>query len=284
VVADVHFDYRLAVAAIEAGADKVRINPGNIGSEEKVRRVADCAKERGIPIRVGANGGSINPALRRGEGVSADTLCRSAMENITMLERWGFENIVVALKASDVLTTVAAYRQMAGLRDYPLHLGVTEAGTRRMGTIKSAAAFGALLADGIGDTLRVSLTDDPVFEVAAARDILKALGLNDGGVTVISCPTCGRTKVDMIPVAKEIEARTANIKAKLTVAVMGCAVNGPGEAEEADIGVACGKGEGLIFKKGKPLYKVGEEKMAEALMREIEGMTGERGIEVWQER
>ncbi len=275
VVADIHFDYRLALACCRAGVHKIRINPGNIGDRDRVRQVADACRERGIPIRVGVNGGSIDRDLRDKLGVTPEALCRSAQRNIAMLEECGFEDICVSIKASSVSKTVQAYRMMSAQSRYPLHLGVTEAGGVYMGTLKSAAAFGALLVDGIGDTLRVSLTADPVKEVLAARDILKALDLNQDGVTVISCPTCGRTQVDLIPLAERIEKRLAGVRTRLTVAVMGCAVNGPGEAREADLGIAGGRGEGLLFRKGEVLRKVPEEQLFDALLEEVRRMTGE---------
>lgn len=276
LVADIHFDYRLALAACEAGVDKIRINPGNIGEKWKIREVAEACKARGIPIRIGVNSGSVDKDLRLEYGVTPYTLYRSAVRNIEALTEFGFEDICVSLKASNVFSTIEAYRLLAGECDYPLHLGVTEAGSQYMGTIKSAAAFGALLFDGIGDTLRVSLTDDPVKEIYAAKDILKALDLHKDGVTIVSCPTCGRTCVDLIPIAKDVEQRLKNVKARITVAVMGCAVNGPGEAREADVGIACGKGEGLIIRKGEILRKVPEDKLADELIKEIEELTGEK--------
>ncbi len=275
VVADIHFDYRLALECCRQGVHKIRINPGNIGGRDRVKAVADACKERQIPIRVGVNGGSVDRDLREKLGVTPEALCQSAQRNIAMLEECGFEDICVSIKASSVFKTVEAYRLMHGRCDYPLHLGVTEAGTARMGTLKSAAAFGALLADGIGDTLRVSLTADPVQEVVAAHEILKALDLHTGGVTVISCPTCGRTQVNLIPLAECIERRLANVQTRLTVAVMGCVVNGPGEAREADLGIAGGRGEGLLFRKGEILRKVPENELCEALIDEVRKMTGE---------
>ena len=276
LVADIHFDYRLAVRACKNGIDKVRINPGNTGEHWKIKEVAAACAAGNIPIRIGVNSGSVDRDLREQYGVNPQTLYKSAVRNIEALQDCGFENICISLKASNVFDTIEAYRLMAANCDYPLHLGVTEAGSQYMGTLKSAAAFGALLYDGIGDTLRVSLTDDPVKEIYAAKDILKALGLNSEGVNIVSCPTCGRTCVDLISIAHDIEKRLANVKAKLTVAVMGCAVNGPGEAREADIGIACGKGEGLIIRKGEILRKVPENILADELMKEIELLTGEK--------
>lgn len=276
LVADIHFDYRLAIESCRAGMDKIRINPGNIGEKWKIKEVADACKAQGVPIRIGVNSGSVDKDLREQYGVTPFTLYKSAVRNIEALTDCGFEDICVSLKASNVFSTIEAYRMLAGECDYPLHLGVTEAGSKYMGTIKSAAAFGALLYDGIGDTLRVSLTDDPVNEIYAAKDILKALGMNAEGVTIVSCPTCGRTRVDLIPIAADIEKRLSKVKTRLTVAVMGCAVNGPGEAREADVGIACGKGEGLIIRKGEILRKVPEDRLADELIAEIEQMTGEK--------
>ena len=276
IVADIHFDYRLALAAAEAGAAKIRINPGNIGDKSNIKAVADCCRSRGIPIRIGVNGGSVDRDLKEKYGVCADTLYLSAQRNQQALEEFDFRDICISVKASDVFTTVRCYRMLAENCDYPLHLGVTEAGSPEMGTLKSAAAFGGLLCDGIGDTFRVSLTADPVEEIWAAKKILKALDLNSDGVTVISCPTCGRTQVDLIPIAREVEARLAHVTAKLKVAVMGCAVNGPGEASDADIGIACGKGEGLIIRKGEVLRKVPEDKLADELIHEVEKLIGEQ--------
>ena len=275
VVADIHFDYRLALECCRQGVHKIRINPGNIGGPDRVRAVADACRERGIPIRVGVNGGSIDRDIRENLGVTPEALCQSAQRNIRMLEDCGFTDICVSLKASSVFKTIEAYRLMSRRCDYPLHLGVTEAGTTYMGTLKSAAAFGALLMDGIGNTLRVSLTADPVHEIEAARDILKALDLHTGGVTVVSCPTCGRTQVDLIPLAERVERWLSGVRTRLTVAVMGCAVNGPGEAREADLGIAGGRGEGLLFRKGEIIRKVPEAELFDALMEEVRRMTGE---------
>ena len=259
IVADVHFDYQIALAAIEAGADKIRINPGNIGSEEKIRCVADAAKERGIPIRVGANTGSLAKEYRGKK--RSDALVESALENVRILEKCGFYEIVVALKASDVPSTVAAYERMDALVDYPLHLGVTEAGGLNSSCIKSAMGIGALLLKGIGDTLRVSITGDPVLEVGVAKDILRFAGTRSFGPEIISCPTCARTKVGLERLVYEVERLAKPIQKPLKIAVMGCVVNGPGEARDADIGIAGGEGEGLIFLKGKPALKVSEEKL-----------------------
>lgn len=277
LVADIHFDYRLAVEAAQQGADKIRINPGNIGSAQGVKQVAQACRERKIPIRIGVNGGSLEKELlAKYGGPKAEALVESALGHIRLLNDQGFDEICVSLKSSDVLENIKAYRLMARQTDYPLHLGVTEAGTRHMGLLKSAAAFGALLADGIGDTLRVSLTADPVQEVYAAQDILKALGLHEQGATLVSCPTCGRTRVDLIPIAEEVERRLAGLKSRITVAVMGCVVNGPGEAREADLGVACGVEEGLIFAKGEIIGKVPAGKIVEALAEQVRLLTGEQ--------
>lgn len=276
LVADIHFDHRLALASVEAGVDKVRINPGNIGGRERVQAVADACKAHGVPIRIGVNGGSLERELLAKYGApTAEALVESALGHIRLLEDCGFEDICVSLKSSDVGTNIQAYRLMHQRTDFPLHLGVTEAGTRYMGTLKSAAAFGALLLDGIGDTVRVSLTADPVEEVVAAKAILKALGLNEQGATLVSCPTCGRTRVDLIPIAEEVERRLAPLKSRITVAVMGCAVNGPGEAREADLGVACGIEEGLLFAKGQVLGKVPAGQIADALCEQVRLLTGE---------
>lgn len=273
LVADIHFDYKLALTAMEHGVDKIRINPGNIGSEEGVKAVAQEAKRRGIPIRIGVNSGSVEKGiLAKHGGPTADALVESALQHILLLEKYDFSDIVVSLKASDVRTTIAAYRKMSTNYSYPLHLGVTEAGTYLGGTVKSAVGIGTLLADGIGDTLRVSLTDDPVKEIYVAREILKSLDLTDKGARLVSCPTCGRTNIDLIPLARKVEEYLLTIDRPITVAVMGCAVNGPGEAREADVGVAGGKGEGLIFKKGQILRKVPESELFSELVKEIESM------------
>ena len=271
LVADIHFDHRLAVEAAVRGADKIRINPGNIGGEENVKAVVDACRARRIPIRVGVNGGSLEKALLAKYGrVTPEALVESAMGHIRLLEKFDFTDICVSVKSSDVPLNMAAYRLLHERVDYPLHLGVTEAGTPSMGLIKSAIGIGGLLCEGIGDTIRVSLTADPVEEVYAARRILQACGIRRSGVNLISCPTCGRTGYNMIPIAEELEKRLAGCSKKITVAVMGCVVNGPGEASAADIGIAGGEGEGLIFRKGKVLYKVPQEKLVEALLEEIE--------------
>lgn len=271
LVADIHFDHRLAVEAAVRGADKIRINPGNIGGEENVKAVVDACRARRIPIRVGVNGGSLEKALLAKYGkVTPEALVESAMGHIRLLENFDFTDICVSVKSSDVPLNMAAYRLLHERVDYPLHLGVTEAGTPSMGLIKSAIGIGGLLCEGIGDTVRVSLTADPVEEVYAARRILQACGIRRSGVNLVSCPTCGRTGYNMIPIAEELEKRLAGCSKKITVAVMGCVVNGPGEASAADIGIAGGEGEGLIFRKGKVLYKVPQEKLVDALLKEIE--------------
>lgn len=276
MVADIHFDYKVALRVAQVGADKIRINPGNIGAPQRVRAVADACRQRRIPIRIGVNGGSLEKDLLEKYGApTAEALVESAMRHIRLLNDCDFDDICVSLKSSDVRTNIKAYRLMHERTDYPLHLGVTEAGTRYMGTLKSAAAFGALLPDGIGDTIRVSLTADPVQEVYAAKAILKALGYNTKGATLVSCPTCGRTRVDLIPIAEEVERRLAPLKSRITVAVMGCAVNGPGEAREADLGVACGVDEGLLFAKGEILGKVPAGQIVDALCEQVRLLTGE---------
>ena len=271
LVADIHFDHRLAVEAAVRGADKIRINPGNIGGAENVKAVVDACRARRIPIRIGVNGGSLEKALLAKYGkVTPEALVESAMGHIRLLEKFDFTDICVSVKSSDVPLNMAAYRLLHERVDYPLHLGVTEAGTPSMGLIKSAIGIGGLLCEGIGDTVRVSLTADPVEEVYAARRILQACGIRRSGVNLVSCPTCGRTGYNMIPIAEELEKRLAGCSKKITVAVMGCVVNGPGEASAADIGIAGGEGEGLIFRKGKVLYKVPQEKLVDALLEEIE--------------
>ena len=270
LVADIHFDYRIALAAVEAGVDKVRINPGNIGSPDRVKAVADACRNRGVPIRIGVNSGSLEKELLSKYGSpTAEALVESASRHITLLNDCDFDDIVVSIKSSDVRLMIDAYRLFAQRFDYPLHLGVTEAGTERMGMLKSAVGIGSLLCDGIGDTIRVSLTADPVREIFAAQDILKACGIG-GGVEIVSCPTCGRTKIDLIGLAHQVEELCRPLKKDIKVAVMGCAVNGPGEAREADIGIAGGDGEGLIFKKGEILRKVPEDQLLCELMKEIE--------------
>ena len=271
LIADVHFDHRLAIAAAEHGADAVRVNPGNVGGAANVRAVADACRAHRIPIRVGVNGGSLEKELRaKYGGVTPEALVESALGHVRLLEACGFTDVCISVKSSDVPLNIRAYRLLHEAADYPLHLGVTEAGTPSMGLIKSAVGIGALLCDGIGDTLRVSLTADPVEEVRAAKKILQACGIRKTGVNLVSCPTCGRTSYDMIPLVEELERRLADCDKTLTVAVMGCVVNGPGEASAADLGVAGGKGEGLLFRKGKILYKVPQDKLLDALMDEIE--------------
>ena len=272
LVADIHFDWRLAIKSMENGVDKVRINPGNIGKEEGVRLVAECAKAYGVPIRIGVNTGSIEKELLQKYGPTPEAMVESANRHIDMLLKYDFDDIVVSLKASDVNKTIDVYRLMAKSCPYPLHLGVTEAGTFLGGTIKSAIGIGSLLKDGIGDTIRVSLTDDPIEEVKVAKQILKALDLRKNMPTFISCPTCGRTNIGLIPLAKRVEEYLENVNKSITVAVMGCAVNGPGEAREADIGIAGGNGEGLIFKKGSIIRKVPEECLFDCLKEEIDNM------------
>ncbi|MCI1956011.1 MAG: flavodoxin-dependent (E)-4-hydroxy-3-methylbut-2-enyl-diphosphate synthase [Oscillospiraceae bacterium] len=272
LVADIHFDYRLALAAAEAGADAIRINPGNIGSDERIQAVAEACKRRNIPIRIGVNSGSVpKEILTKYGGPTPRALAESALYHASLLEKFGFFDLVLSVKSSDVETTIEANRIVSEKCDYPLHLGVTEAGTERMGIIKSSIGIGSLLRGGIGDTIRVSLTADPVKEVEAGIDILKALGLR-GGVRIVSCPTCGRTGIDLIPLTKEVEKRLAGCKKDIAVAVMGCAVNGPGEAREADVGIAGGDGCGLIFRKGRIIRRVPENKLVDELMREIENL------------
>lgn len=271
LVADIHFDYQLALKAAEQGIDKIRINPGNIGAPERVEAVAKACKERGIPIRVGVNGGSLEKELlAKYGGPTPEAMVESALGHIKLLEKYGFEDICVSLKASSVPTTMRAYRLMAERYDYPLHLGVTEAGTREIGELKAAAGIGGLLALGVGDTLRVSLTADPVEEVYAAKRILKAIGLRREGPELISCPTCGRTQIDLIPMARQVEELLKSVDKPITVAVMGCVVNGPGEASHADVGLAGGKGEGVLFKHGQIVAKVPEEQLVPGLMKLIE--------------
>ena len=273
IVADIHFDYKIAIACAEAGVDKIRINPGNIGSDDKVKAVADICRQKNIPIRIGVNSGSLEKHILAKYGSpTPEALAESAMYHVGLLEKFDFDNIVISIKSSDVSKCCEAYKIIAEKCSYPLHIGVTEAGTERMGIIKSAAGLGALLLYGIGDTMRVSLTADPVKEVYASFDILKALDLRKRGINFISCPTCGRTKIDLIKIADEVQNRLKNVDKNITVAVMGCAVNGPGEAREADIGIAGGDGVGLIFKKGEIIKKVDENNLVDALVSEIEKM------------
>lgn len=277
LVADIHFDYRMAIAAIENGADKIRINPGNIGSAEKVKAVVDAAREREIPIRVGVNSGSLEkPFLEKYGGVTAEGIVESALDKVRMIEELGYRNLVISIKSSDVLMCVRAHELLADRTDYPLHVGITEAGTVRSGNIKSAIGLGLILSRGIGDTIRVSLTGDPVEEVRSARLILRTLGLRKGGVEVVSCPTCGRTQIDLIGLAAKVEALVEDYPLDIKVAVMGCAVNGPGEAREADLGIAGGRGEGLLIKKGEIIRKVPEDQLLNALKYELDHWVGEK--------
>lgn len=270
VVADIHFDYRLALEAVEAGIDKIRINPGNIGSDDRVKAVANACAKKNIPIRIGVNSGSLEKEILKKYGSpTAQALCDSALYHASLLEKFDFNDIVLSMKSSTVSTMVKAYELASERCDYPLHLGVTEAGTERMGIIKSAAGIGSLLIHGIGDTIRVSLTADPVREIYAAKDILKSLDIDKSGIQFVSCPTCGRTKIDLISLANEVQERLRDCNRNIKVAVMGCVVNGPGEAREADYGIAGGDGMGLVFKKGEILYKVSEDKLVDALIDEI---------------
>lgn len=270
VVADIHFDYRLAIAAMEHGADKIRINPGNIGSEERVRAVVDVAKERRIPIRVGVNSGSLEKELvEKYHGVTAEGIVESALDKVHLIEDMGYDNLVISIKSSDVMMCVKAHELIAKKTDHPLHVGITEAGTIISGNIKSAIGLGLILHQGIGDTIRVSLTGDPLEEIKSAKLILRTLGLRKGGIEVVSCPTCGRTRIDLIGLANQVENMVADIPLDIKVAVMGCVVNGPGEAKEADIGIAGGIGEGLIIKKGEVYKKVPEGELLDALRYEL---------------
>ena len=271
IVADIHFDYRLAIESVAAGVDKVRINPGNIGDDDRVRQVVQYCKQHEVPIRVGVNSGSLEKNILAKYGhPTAQAMVDSALYHVSLIERYDYDQVAISIKSSNVPTMIEAYRLAASQCDYPLHLGVTEAGTARMGLIKSAVGIGSLLCDGIGDTIRVSLTDDPVNEIAAAKDILRSIGLCNEGITFISCPTCGRTKIDLISLANRVEQRLSGIKAPLTVAVMGCAVNGPGEAREADIGIAGGDGCAILFRKGEILRKIPEDQVVEELAKEVE--------------
>ncbi|MCI9136578.1 MAG: flavodoxin-dependent (E)-4-hydroxy-3-methylbut-2-enyl-diphosphate synthase [Lachnospiraceae bacterium] len=270
LVADIHFDYRLAIAAMEHGADKIRINPGNIGSEDRIQAVIDAAKERRIPIRVGVNSGSLEKELvEKYHGVTAEGLVESALDKVHIIERMGYENLVISIKSSDVMMCVRAHELIAEKTDYPLHVGITESGTLTSGNIKSALGLGMILGQGIGDTIRVSLTGDPLEEIKSAKIILRTLGLRRGGIEVVSCPTCGRTQIDLISLANQVEDMVSDIPLDLKVAVMGCVVNGPGEAKEADIGIAGGVGEGLIIKHGEIFKKVKEEELLAALWYEL---------------
>jgi len=278
LVADIHFDYTLALAAMDAGADKIRINPGNIGKSAHLRAIVEKAVGCKIPIRIGVNSGSIEKSILLAEGgPTVSALVASALKHATLLQDMGATDLVLSLKSSDVINTVNAYRKISKQSDLPLHLGVTEAGTRRTGTIKSSVALGILLAEGIGDTLRVSLTGDPVEEVNVGLQILRSLRLRSRGINLISCPTCGRTQVDMVPIAEQVEQRLSHLTAPLTVAVMGCEVNGPGEAREADVGVACGRQSALLFKKGEVVRKIKEQDIVEQLVEEAEAMA-----ELWE--
>ncbi|MGN0421121.1 MAG: flavodoxin-dependent (E)-4-hydroxy-3-methylbut-2-enyl-diphosphate synthase [Lachnospiraceae bacterium] len=270
LVADIHFDYRLAIAAIENGADKIRINPGNIGDESRVKAVVDKAKEYGIPIRVGVNSGSLEKNLvEKYGGVTAQGLVESAMDKVHLIEKMGYDNLVVSIKSSDVMMCVKAHELIVSECPYPLHVGITESGTLLAGNIKSSIGLGLILNQGIGDTIRVSLTGDPVEEIKSAKLILKTLGLRKGGIEVVSCPTCGRTKIDLIGLANQVEQMVVDIPLDIKVAVMGCVVNGPGEAKEADIGIAGGIGEGLLIKKGEVVKKVKEDQLLETLRQEL---------------
>jgi (E)-4-hydroxy-3-methylbut-2-enyl-diphosphate synthase len=273
LVADIHFDYRLAIAAIENGADKVRINPGNIGGTEKLKAVVDAAKLKNIPIRVGVNSGSLERELvEKYGGVTPEGLVESALDKVHAIEDMGYDNLVISIKSSDVLMCIKAHELIADKSSYPLHVGITESGTLLSGNIKSAVGLGVMLYEGIGDTIRVSLTGDPVEEVKSAKLILKALGLRKGGVELVSCPTCGRTQIDLIGLAGKVEAMIQEFDLDIKVAVMGCAVNGPGEAKEADIGIAGGRGEGILIKKGKVIKKVPEDQLLETLREELLAM------------
>lgn len=270
LVADIHFDYRLAIAAIENGADKIRINPGNIGSEDRVRAVVEKAKEHNIPIRVGVNSGSLEKELvEKYGGVTAEGIVESALDKVHMIEKMGYDNLVVSIKSSDVMMCVKAHQLIAEACPYPLHVGITEAGTLLSGNIKSSVGLGIILYQGIGDTVRVSLTGDPLEEIKSAKMILKTLGLRKGGIEVVSCPTCGRTRIDLIGLANKVETMVAEFPLDIKVAVMGCVVNGPGEAKEADIGIAGGIGEGLLIKKGEIIRKVKEEELLDVLREEL---------------
>jgi len=273
LVADIHFDYRLAIAAMENGADKVRINPGNIGSAEKIKAVVDVARERNIPLRVGVNSGSLEKHLiEKYGGVTAEGLVESALHQAALIEDMGYDNLVISIKSSDVLMCVRAHELIADKTMHPLHVGITESGTVTSGNIKSSIGLSLILGQGIGDTIRVSLTADPVEEIASAKQILKTLGLRKGGIEVVSCPTCGRTRIDLISLAKQVEELVKNYPLDIKVAVMGCVVNGPGEAREADLGIAGGIGEGLVIKKGEILRKVKEEELLSELKAELDKM------------
>lgn len=271
IIADIHFDYRLALKSIEGNVAGVRLNPGNIGSAKKTEAVIKAAKERGLPIRVGVNAGSVSKKLlKKHGGATVEAMVESALEHISIIEKYHYDNIKVSLKASDIHRTVEAYRQMSEKVEYPLHIGVSEAGTYFSGTVKSSIGLGILLYEGIGDTLRVSLTGDPLEEVRVAYEILKSLGIRQKGINYVSCPTCGRCEIDLVKMAEKVQKATAKLDKQITVAIMGCVVNGPGEAREANLGIAGGDGSALLFKDGEIIRKVGEEEMIEALIREIE--------------
>lgn len=277
LVADIHFDYKMAIAAMENGADKIRINPGNIGSRDKVKAVVDVARERNIPIRVGVNSGSLEkPLLEKYGGVTAQGIVESALDKVHIIEELGYDNLVISIKSSDVLMCVEAHELLAAQTEYPLHVGITESGTVQSGNIKSAVGLGIILHQGIGDTIRVSLTGDPVEEIKSAKLILRTLGLRKGGIEVVSCPTCGRTKIDLIGLATQVEKLVTDYPLDIKVAVMGCVVNGPGEAREADIGIAGGDGEGLLIKKGEILRKMPESQLLAALKDELDHWGEER--------
>ena len=277
LVADIHFDYRLAIAAIECGADKIRINPGNIGSRERIQAVVDKAKEYGVPIRVGVNSGSLEkPLVEKYGGVTAEGLVESALDKVALIEQMGYDNLVISIKSSDVMMCVKAHELIAKKTHYPLHVGITEAGTVIAGNIKSAVGLGLILSQGIGDTIRVSLTGSPLEEIKSAKLILKTLGLRRGGVEVVSCPTCGRTQIDLIGLANQVETLVQGYPLDIKVAVMGCVVNGPGEAKEADLGVAGGIGEGLLIRKGEIVKKLPESKLLPALKAELDRMVEEK--------
>lgn len=276
LVADIHFDYRMAIAAMENGADKIRINPGNIGSHDRIKAVVDTAKERGIPIRVGVNSGSLERELvEKYRGVTAEGIVESALDKVKIIEELGYDNLVISIKSSDVMMCAKAHELIAARTCYPLHVGITEAGTLFSGNIKSAVGLGMILSQGIGDTIRVSLTGDPVEEVKSAKLILRTLGLRKGGIEVVSCPTCGRTKIDLIGLANQVETMAAEFPLDIKVAVMGCVVNGPGEAKEADIGIAGGIGEGLLIRHGEVVKKLPEGELLDALRRELENWNHE---------
>ena len=278
LVADIHFDYRLALMAMENGADKIRINPGNIGSKERIKAVVDCAKEREIPIRVGVNSGSLEKEiLEKYGGVTAEGIVESALDKVSIIEELGYDNLVISIKSSDVMMCVKAHELIAERTDYPLHVGITESGTLTSGNIKSAVGLGIILSQGIGDTIRVSLTGDPVEEVKTAKLILRTLGLRKGGIEVVSCPTCGRTRIDLIGLANQVETMAAEFDSlDIKLAVMGCVVNGPGEAKEADLGIAGGVGEGLLIRKGEIIRKVPEGELLGALRAELEALAAKK--------